>query len=42
MYTMNSPFEEMHAAGWGAALVIAGLILALNITTRCIFRDRKH
>ncbi len=41
-YTMNSPFEEMHAAGWGAALVIAGLILALNIATRCIFRDRKH
>ncbi len=41
-YTMNSPFEAMHAAGWGAALVIAVLILLVNIATRSIFRDNKH
>lgn len=40
-YTMNSPFEEMNAAGWGAALIIATLILLLNIVTRYIFREKK-
>lgn len=40
-YTMNSPFEEMNAAGWGAALIIAALILLLNIATRYIFREKK-
>lgn len=41
-YATNSPFEEMHAAGWGAALVIAFLVLALNIFTRVVFRDRHQ
>jgi len=40
-YTMNSPFESMHAAGWGAALVITCAILIINITARYVFRD-KH
>ena len=41
-YTMNSPFEQMNAAGWGAALIITLIILALNIGTRCLFRDPKN
>lgn len=41
-YTTNSPFESMHAMGWGAALVMAGLILIINIATRCIFHENKH
>ncbi|MCD8283246.1 MAG: phosphate ABC transporter permease PstA [Opitutae bacterium] len=40
-YATNSPFEEMHSAGWGAALVIAIVVLAINIFTRVVFRD-KH
>lgn len=40
-YATGSPFEEMHTAGWGAALVIAFLVLALNIFTRVVFRDRN-
>lgn len=34
--TMDSPFDEMHSMGWGAALVVAAAILALNITVRTI------
>ncbi len=34
--TMDSPFDEMHRMGWGAALVVAAAILALNITVRTI------
>ncbi|MBT9448600.1 phosphate ABC transporter permease PstA [Akkermansia glycaniphila] len=41
-YTMNSPFEAMHSAGWGAALVMAGFILIVNILTRIIFHDNKQ
>lgn len=41
-YTNNSPFETMHTMGWGAALVIALGILALNILTRIIFHENKH
>ena len=41
-YATNSPFEEMHAAGWGAALVIAVVVLAINIFTRIAFRERKR
>lgn len=41
-YTTNSPFDEMHAAGWGAAFVVSVLILAINITTRICFRERHH
>ena len=41
--TMDSPFEEMHQIGWGAALVVAGAILALNVIVRTIaLRDRKR
>lgn len=41
-YTTNSPFAGMHAMGWGAALVMAGIILIINIATRCIFHEDKH
>lgn len=41
-YTMNSPFESMHAAGWGAALVICLIILLINIVTRILFHERQH
>lgn len=41
-YTTNSPFESMHAMGWGAALVIMAFILIINIATRCIFHENKH
>lgn len=41
-YTMNSPFESMHAAGWGAAMVICILILLINIVTRIIFHEKQH
>ncbi len=40
-YATNSPFEKMHAAGWGAALVITLLVLAINIFARVAFRERK-
>ncbi len=29
--TLDSPFDEMHRMGWGAALVVAGVILIMNI-----------
>ncbi len=41
-YATNSPFEEMHAAGWGAALIITLLVLCLNLTTRILFKEKKH
>lgn len=41
-YTTNSPFESMHAMGWGAALVMAGFILIINIATRCLFHENQH
>lgn len=41
-YTMNSPFDAMHAAGWGAALVMAGILLAVNIATRTLFHESDH
>lgn len=41
-YTMNSPFESMHQAGWGAALVISAAILLINIATRIIFHEKRH
>lgn len=41
-YATNSPFEEMHAAGWGAALVIMLLVLAVNIFARVAFRERAR
>ena len=41
-YTTNSPFESMHAMGWGTALIMAGFILIINIATRFIFHENKH
>ncbi len=41
-YTTNSPFESMHALGWGTALIMAAFILIINIATRCIFHENKH
>ena len=41
-YTTNSPFESMHAMGWGTALIMAGFILIINIATRCIFHENKY
>ncbi len=36
-YATNSPFEAMHQAGWGAALVITVLVLTLNLSARLLF-----
>ena len=41
-YATNSPFEEQHAAGWGAALVVTLLVLLLNISTRVIFKEKHN
>lgn len=41
-YTMNSPFESMHTAGWGAALIICCIILIINIITRIVFHEKQH
>lgn len=41
-YATNSPFEAMHAMGWGAALVVTMLVLILNICARVFFREKKH
>ena len=40
--TMDSPFEEMHRMGWGAALVVAFAILSLNVAVRALARERKR
>ena len=37
---MDSPFEEMHRMGWGAALVVAAAILALNVVVRAFARRK--
>lgn len=41
-YSTNSPFEEQHAAGWGAALIVTMMVLLLNIATRIIFKEKHH
>ncbi|WP_176013580.1 phosphate ABC transporter permease PstA [Victivallis sp. Marseille-Q1083] len=41
-YTTNSPYESMHAAGWGAALVVTVIILLLNISCRVLFKEKQH
>ncbi|MEG1479511.1 MAG: phosphate ABC transporter permease PstA [Kiritimatiellia bacterium] len=41
-YATNSPFESMHQAGWGAALVITLLVLSVNLLARTFFRERKY
>lgn len=40
-YTTNSPFEAMHAAGWGAALVVMAAILCLNIGVKALCGREK-
>ncbi|NLE56186.1 MAG: phosphate ABC transporter permease PstA [Lentisphaerae bacterium] len=40
-YATNSPFAEMHQAGWGAALVVMMLVLTINIATRFLFRGQN-
>ncbi len=39
--TMDSPFEAMHRVGWGAALVVAAAILALNVVVRALAQRRR-
>lgn len=41
-YSTNSPFAAMHQAGWGAALVVTTLVLIINVTTRIVFREKRH
>ncbi|MDO5112739.1 MAG: phosphate ABC transporter permease PstA [Planctomycetia bacterium] len=38
-YTTNSPYAAMHAAGWGAALVMMTGILVLNVGVRWLFQE---
>lgn len=40
-YATNSPFEEQHAASWGAALIITLIVLVINIISRILFREKK-
>lgn len=37
-----SPYDDWHRQAWAGALVLMGLILALNITVRVLSRDRRH
>ena len=41
-YSTNSPFADQHAAGWGAALIVTLMGLALNIATRIVFKEKHH
>lgn len=41
-YATNSPFEEMHKSAWGASLIIILAILAINISTRILLREKKN
>ena len=41
-YTTNSPSEEMHAMGWGAAFLITITLLLMNLALRFICREKKH
>jgi phosphate transport system permease protein len=36
-----SPYDDWHRQAWAGALVLMGLILALNITVRILSRDRQ-
>lgn len=40
-YTLDSPFESMQRLGWGAALVMATLILSLNVIVRHTARAKN-
>jgi phosphate transport system permease protein len=37
-----SPYDDWHRQAWAGALVLMGLILALNITVRILSRDRQR
>jgi phosphate transport system permease protein len=37
-----SPYDDWHRQAWAGALVLMGLILALNITVRVLSRDRRQ
>jgi phosphate transport system permease protein len=37
-----SPYDDWHRQAWAGALVLMGLILALNITVRVMSRDRQR
>lgn len=41
-YATNSPFEEMHKSAWGASLIIILAILAINVSTRILLREKKN
>ncbi|MDD2404446.1 MAG: phosphate ABC transporter permease PstA [Victivallaceae bacterium] len=41
-YATNSPYDEVQAMGWGAALLITAAILGMNIVSRIFFREKKH
>lgn len=41
-YATNSPFEVMHVRAWGAALLITGAVLILNLICRTLFREAKR
>lgn len=41
-YATNSPFEEMHAAGWGAALAVTVLVLVVNLAARILLREKNN
>lgn len=41
-YATNSPFEEMHKSAWGASLIIIIAILAINVSTRILLREKKN
>ena len=41
-YAADSPFEEMHAMGWGAALVVTLLVLGTNLSARFLFKEKTN
>jgi len=41
-YATNSPFEEMHKSAWGASLIIILAILAINVSTRILLREKGN
>ncbi len=41
-YTTNSPFAEMHQAGWGAALIMTILVLTFNLIARFAFKEKNN
>lgn len=41
-YSTNSPFEAMQSRAWGAALLITGAVLLLNISCRFMLRETRR